>query len=118
MITVLIRLHPKSWRARYGEEFQALLESEPLTALILFDVLRNAARQQVRAHHLWWCLVAAIAMSTVVEWIAVTANVTDNILWSPDTGVRAAVFAALLLPWMHFAGAAYDLVHQRRQRLR
>lgn len=46
-----------------------------------------------------------------VEWVAVTGRFTDNILWSPDTGPRAALLAVRLLPWVPLA---VDLSTQRR----
>lgn len=38
----LLRLYPYAWRARYGDEFDALLEDCPLTPFALFDVLLGA----------------------------------------------------------------------------
>lgn len=38
----LIRLYPRSWQERYGEEFLALLEQESLTLRTIIDILRSA----------------------------------------------------------------------------
>ncbi|MFI5274143.1 MAG: hypothetical protein ACHQ4H_14000 [Ktedonobacterales bacterium] len=38
----LLRLYPTAWRARYGEEFAALLDDEPPTFFGLLDVLLGA----------------------------------------------------------------------------
>lgn len=38
----LLRLYPLEWRARYGDEFAALLEEYPLSLLSLWDVLLGA----------------------------------------------------------------------------
>ena len=38
----LLRLYPASWRARYGDEFAALLDDYPLTLFSLLDVLLGA----------------------------------------------------------------------------
>ena len=38
----LLRLYPAGWRARYGDEFAALLDDYPLTFLGLLDVLLGA----------------------------------------------------------------------------
>jgi|GEM_PF-7051493 len=38
----LIGLYPKIWRQRYGEEFEAILESQTLTLALLLDLLRGA----------------------------------------------------------------------------
>ncbi|MGI8916531.1 MAG: hypothetical protein ACR2JY_22625 [Chloroflexota bacterium] len=66
----LTRLYPRSWRARYGEEFAALLEQQPLSVRIIGNVLlgaldahahRSAATgllvlEQRLAPWLWWIL--------------------------------------------------------------
>lgn len=41
-ITWLVRLYPEAWRARYGEEYAALLVAQPRSLLVLLDVLRGA----------------------------------------------------------------------------
>lgn len=66
MIGFLLALHPRSWRARYGEEFRALLEADPVTATVVCDVLRNAARQHARSHAAAMQIAAALAVSFVV----------------------------------------------------
>lgn len=38
----LIRLYPRPWRERYGEEFAALLEEQPLTPRNLWDLIGGA----------------------------------------------------------------------------
>ncbi len=114
MITLLLALHPKSWRSRYGDEFRALLEAQPMTAAVVLNVLSNAARQQVRSHPIPFQIAMAIALSAGVEWVALTHQLTDNILWAPDTGPRAVLLAALLLPWLPLVN---DLAAATRQRL-
>src|SRR5579884_1814540 len=37
-----LRLYPRDWRARYGDEFAALLEDYPLTPYALFDLFLGA----------------------------------------------------------------------------
>jgi uncharacterized protein involved in exopolysaccharide biosynthesis len=39
---ILICLYPASWRARYGEEFEALLEDSPITFQSTVDLLKGA----------------------------------------------------------------------------
>lgn len=48
----LVRLYPASWRARYGEEFLALLEERPVGPFDVADVVLGAldARLHVRGH--------------------------------------------------------------------
>jgi hypothetical protein len=38
----VVRLYPRRWRQRYGEEFLALLESQPSSFALLVDVLAGA----------------------------------------------------------------------------
>jgi hypothetical protein len=38
----VLRLYPSSWRARYGDEFAALLEEYPLTPFALLDIVVGA----------------------------------------------------------------------------
>jgi hypothetical protein len=38
----LVGLYPERWRARYGDEFRALLEEEPASPSLLIDVIRGA----------------------------------------------------------------------------
>jgi len=42
MIATLIRLYPARWRARYGDEFSAVLEERPLGPFDVADVLLGA----------------------------------------------------------------------------
>jgi hypothetical protein len=44
---LLIRLHPRAWRDRYGAEFLALLESSPDDLPTLADTLRSAVRERL-----------------------------------------------------------------------
>jgi hypothetical protein len=44
----LIRLYPAAWRARYGDEFAALLEERPLGPLDVADILLGAFDAQLR----------------------------------------------------------------------
>jgi hypothetical protein len=43
----LIRIYPASWRARYGEEFEALLEDSASGWPVIFDLLKGAIRMQL-----------------------------------------------------------------------
>jgi hypothetical protein len=42
-----IRLYPATWRARYGEEFEALLEDSSSDWPAIFDLLKGAIRMQL-----------------------------------------------------------------------
>jgi hypothetical protein len=41
-MTALLRLYPRAWRDRYGDEFLALLESKPPDLLDRLDIVRGA----------------------------------------------------------------------------
>jgi hypothetical protein len=43
----LVRLYPGRWRRRYGAEFRALLDDEPLSAGLVLDVLADALKAQL-----------------------------------------------------------------------
>ena len=38
----LLRLYPPAWRERYGDEFLAMLDTEQLTAAMMFDIVMAA----------------------------------------------------------------------------
>jgi len=48
MKSLLIRLYPADWRARYGDEFAAILEERPLGPFDVADVLLGALDAQLR----------------------------------------------------------------------
>jgi hypothetical protein len=41
-VKYLLRLYPRAWRERYGEEFAALVESQPLRPGLVLDILAGA----------------------------------------------------------------------------
>lgn len=42
----LVRLYPRAWRQRYGEEFQAVLDQQVLTIRDVVDIVRGAGDAQ------------------------------------------------------------------------
>jgi drug/metabolite transporter (DMT)-like permease len=46
--SLLIRLYPARWRARYGDEFEAILEERPLGPFDVADILLGAFDAQLR----------------------------------------------------------------------
>lgn len=48
MRSLLLRLYPARWRARYGDEFEALLEERPLGPFDVADILLGALDAQLR----------------------------------------------------------------------
>ena len=45
---LLLRVYPRRWRERYGDELLALLEAEPLTLRVRADVVRAGLKERVR----------------------------------------------------------------------
>ena len=48
MLRPLLRLYPRAWRSRYGDEFAELLDSEPVSLSLVIDVLFGAVDARVR----------------------------------------------------------------------
>lgn len=48
MRSLLIRLYPARWRARYGDEFEAILEDRPLGPFDVADIILGALDAQLR----------------------------------------------------------------------
>jgi hypothetical protein len=48
--SALVRLYPRAWRTEYGDELRTLLCDQPLTVGVVFDVVRSAFWQRVRAN--------------------------------------------------------------------
>ena len=48
MKSLLIRCYPARWRARYGDEFEAILEERPLGPFDVADILLGALDAQLR----------------------------------------------------------------------
>jgi hypothetical protein len=58
MKTLLVRLYPRRWRARYGDEFEAMLEQQPTSVARVADVLLGAVDAHLTANSPersgWW----------------------------------------------------------------
>jgi hypothetical protein len=48
MSSLLVRLYPATWRARYGDEFEAILEERPLGPFDVADIVLGALDAQLR----------------------------------------------------------------------
>ena len=66
----LVRLFPRNWRARYGAEFEALLESTRLTPPAVADVVRQAAVERV-VHTVVGRLVAGVVLASIATEISI-----------------------------------------------
>lgn len=87
----LLKLYPRRWRNRYGAEFGALLEAEPLRAASVFNVMWAAccAHADLRRKGLTW--IGSVTTAALVEWYAVSRGIADNILWIPSDTVSAGL---------------------------
>jgi hypothetical protein len=87
-VRALVRLYPRRWRERYGEEFELLLEASAPGPSTVLDVLGGALDAHGRAARplrmLAWALLALSA--AVVGWL--NFHATDDV---------QAVAAALLV---------------------
>jgi hypothetical protein len=71
LIRLAARLYPRPWRARYGEEFEALLEDLGGGGRVVFDVLKGALLMQFQRS--WKGGSAALltaAVLAVASWLA------------------------------------------------
>ncbi|GAB3896518.1 hypothetical protein GCM10029964_077980 [Kibdelosporangium lantanae] len=105
LIRVLVALHPKGWRERYGEEFTALLEDTRLTPLAVANVVAYAVRERARAHLAELAVVAsALLVSVVCHTVALSGGYTHNILWAPTDPLRALLLLGTVGPWVVVTG--------------
>jgi hypothetical protein len=104
MIRLLVTLHPRKWRASFGDEFAALLEDSRLTPGAVFDVVMNAGKLHAASHRMLALVLAALSWSSCLVYLSVRARLTANVLWAPTTPARAMALAATIGPWLGFAG--------------
>lgn len=111
MITLLLRLYPARWRARYGDEFAVLLGERPLGPFDVADVLLGA----LDAHlHLRGLGAASqhgrgFAMSLRIGgWAAIAGSV----LWLVGLAASSADGSDEVSPWLALllAGTALLLI--------
>ena len=76
----LLRLYPRHWRQRYGDEFLALLASTSITGRVVLDVARSAAREWYERTYTVRVLLAPV-VTTAGLWSA--AALTKLIPSSP-----------------------------------
>jgi hypothetical protein len=99
LIRVLVALHPKDWRERYGEEFAALLEDTRLTPAAVGNAVAAAAGLRLRARPGRLLLVTAILISVTCEVVAQRTGLAQNILWLPADPLRALALLGAVGPW-------------------
>ncbi|MGP7999218.1 MAG: hypothetical protein ACLPKI_18165 [Streptosporangiaceae bacterium] len=99
LIRVLVALHPRDWRERYGEEFAALLEDTRLTPPAVANVAVRGAGLRVQAHQDSVLLVTALVVSVASEIAAQLTGLAANILWVPASPLRALALLGAVGPW-------------------
>jgi len=75
LIRLAARLYPASWRARYGAEFEALLNDMRPAWRDVFDVVRGGLEMQIRWGHA--ARAAAMAAGTLAVFFSVWAALHD-----------------------------------------
>ena len=72
----LVRLYPRGWRDRYGDEFEAMLEDQPTNVGSVTDVVLGAVDAHLTAHSPerrgWWLrrLPALLVIVGSMLWLA------------------------------------------------
>jgi hypothetical protein len=107
----LLRLYPRAWRARYGEEMLALLEQHHLSVRTRINLLRGALDAQLhmrgpimsgnRRPTVRWSLLVALLPSTfvVVHWVCQLYPFPgDSTLWDALV-ILGMMVAALAATW-------------------
>jgi hypothetical protein len=110
----LARLYPRAWRQRFGPEFIDLLQAQPDSARVLFDVLRAATAERLFDHsglealvmHAYPANVLTLAkrpsgyipvLMSLAAFTLVIATVTSfGPNREPDEGAAAHVFQLLI----------------------
>jgi hypothetical protein len=60
LVNTALRLYPRAWRERYGEELRGLLDEGPLTVGVLVDTTHAAMRERVASGLAWQLGVTAL----------------------------------------------------------
>jgi len=98
----LVRLYPRAWRARYEEEFVALLEARELGLRDVLDVGRGASREWLRST---W-IGRALALAFDAWMTAMVSTLIIASIGSLVTGVGRFVMGlepTLTLPFLSLA---------------
>lgn len=112
LVRLAARLYPKSWKERYGAEFDALLEDTGTDARTAADVLVGALLMQIKS---WKWILPAVALAAAAfsfaAWQAGQRTYSSpgaNLTLHSDSGLGAMLgfFAVLLAVLMLLASAA------------
>lgn len=81
IVRLAAKLYPRSWRARYGEEFEALLDEERGSSLVVLDVLAGSLLMQARRGR----NAALIAVSAFVAIFVASQWAGQHLYITPGT---------------------------------
>ena len=98
MRKLLVRLYPRAWRERYGDELLALLEDLPVAPATVLDLLHGAATAHWRGARAWASELRGPNRRRML-W---------SLIWSP---VAVAVALAIFVPDMVSSTVALRRVH-------
>lgn len=87
IVSWLLRLYPKAWRAEYGAELADILRSRPLTVRVCADVMLSALWQQTRAVRVPTYVGIGLMLVTLG---AIAANIAEPppYAWSPGQSLH------------------------------
>ena len=83
----LVRMFPRTWRVRYGTEFEALLESSHLTRREVVDVLRRAAAEWIAHTNIGRAVLGAGLGLLATALATVLAAMTPTTLYEWPIGL-------------------------------
>jgi hypothetical protein len=95
LLKLLARLYPSAWHARYGAEFDALLEDRPPRLRDAFDILSGAIKMQLRTHSflqitlacslLGALIAAALSFTTPPQYLSQALILVNGSATNPAT---------------------------------
>ena len=92
----LVRLFPRLWRDRYGVEFEALLESTPLTRRSVADVVRRAAGEWIANTVIGRIILGTVLAAAATGLAAGLAAVMPTELWEQNWPIVTLVAFGLV----------------------
>jgi hypothetical protein len=111
------RLYPCSWRKRYGEEFDALLEDVPATAKQALDIAFQAMRMQLADKHPYLLFLSGLVIAGGLAGLAVPYALPKKPVSSAIVQASAAQFLPLPVPSGELALESNDRLRAIRSRL-
>jgi len=109
-MTKLLKLYPKKWRERYGQEFEALLEQHELSVPDRIDVIAGGANVRLRSLHRSARFPGKALIATIVSVLAlVSVSVIGVLAMDPLLlfGILLAIRVILVVGTVTLALAVY-----------